>query len=156
MTAPRGLRDGSDSRGMNIPLSPLLLGSLIAGCVGTILLVAFLVVQFQTDPDPGGPRGPGEPPEGPPPLPPFPHLAFIVAMAFFAIAWLAVLAAASRDQLMRRINLMEARITELITEYGEHRRTEGYVEGMAEATRPTSPPAGGPDARLRSVPRPPQ
>jgi len=151
VTAPRGLRDGSDSRGMNIPLSPLLLGSLIAGCVGTILLVAFLVVQFQADPDPGGPRGQGEPPEGPPPLPPFPHLAFIVAMAFFALAWLAVLAAASRDQLMRRIDDMEARMVTLTTQYGEDRRTEGYVDGVHEATRPISPPAG-----LRSVPRPPQ
>lgn len=136
---------------MHIPLSPLLLGSLIAGCVGTILLVAFLVVQFQTDPDQGGPRGPGEPPEGPPPLPPFPHLAFIVAMAFFAIAWLAVLAAASRDQIIRRIDDMEARLVTLTTQYGEDRRTEGYVDGVHEATRPISPPAG-----LRSLPPPRQ
>ena len=156
MTAPRGLRDGSDSRGMNIPLSPLLLGSLIAAGVGTVLLIAFLIVQFQADPPKPGPGGPGQPPNNPPPLPPPAHLAFIAAMAIFAIAWLAVIASAARDQLMRRINLMEARITELTTEYGEHHRTDGFVEGMAEATRPTSPSAGGPDTRLRSVPPPPQ
>jgi hypothetical protein len=157
VTAPRGPRDGSDSRGMNIPLSPLLLGSLIAAGVGTVLLIAFLIVQFQADPPKSGPSGPGQPPnDRPPPLPPPGHMAFIAAMAIFGIAWLAVIASAARDQLMRRINLMEARIIELTTEYGEHRRTDGFVEGMAEATRPTSPSAGGPDTRLRSVPPPPQ
>jgi hypothetical protein len=132
---------------MNIPLSPLLLGSLIAAGVGTVLLIAFLIVQFQADPPKSGPGGTGQPPnDRPPPLPPPGHLAFIAAMAIFAIAWLAVIASAARDQL----------IIELTTEYGEHRRTHGFVEGMAEATRPTSPPAGGPDTRLRSVPPPPQ
>ena len=78
-------------------------------------------------------------------------------MAIFAIAWLAVLAAASRDQLMRRIDVMEARLVALTTEYGEHRRTEGFVEGMHEsmhqATR-TDPPPSVPGARLRRIPPP--
>jgi hypothetical protein len=141
---------------MNIPLSPLLLGSLIAAGVGTVILVAFLVMQFQADPIGAAPRGPDGLPNRPPPLPPPGHLAFIAAMAVFAIAWLAVLAAATRDQLARRIDQMEAQLVELITEYGEHRRTEGYIDGMREARGPTSPSAGGPEARLRSLPPPPQ
>jgi hypothetical protein len=151
VTAPRGLDDGSDRRGMHIPLSPLMLTSMVAAGVGTVLLTAFLVIQFQSEPPSRGGFGPDRPGADPPPLPPPEHLAFIVAMAIFAIAWLAVLAAASRDQLMRRIGVMEARLTALTTEYGEHRRTEGFVEGMHEATR-TDPPPSISGGRLRRIP----
>jgi hypothetical protein len=133
---------------MHIPLSPLLLGSLIAAGAGTVLLLSFLVIQFQAEPPKSGPPGVGN---TPPPLPPPAHLAFFVATAIFAIAWLAVLTVGARDQLIRRLDVMEARLIELTQDYGEHRRTDGYVEGVHEATR-TDSPTGGPSSRLRSLP----
>ena len=145
MTPPTG-PDKSAGRGLHIPLSPLMLGSLFAAVAGTALVIAFLVVQFQVERR-SGPPGPGDPP----PLPPPSHLAFFIAVAVFVMAWLAVLAAASRDTLMRRLDAMEARFVALTSEYGEHRRTEGYVEGVHEATRKDPPEGSGPGGRLRSV-----
>ena len=148
MTPPHGPHNRSDGRGMHIPLSPLMLGSLFAAVAGTVLIIAFLVIQFQAEPPEFGPPGVGN---KPPPLPPPAHLAFFLAAAVFVMAWLSVLAAASRDTLVRRLDAMEARFVALTSEYGEQRRTDGYVEGVHEATR-TDPPTGGPSSRLRSLP----
>lgn len=171
MATARGPRGGANGDGLHVPLSPLLLGSLIAAGVATLALVALTIVQLQADPPPpppppGGGGGGGGPSPGklPPPRPEY--IAFIVVAALFAISWLAVIAAACRDQIMRRVDAMEVRLMAATTEYGEQRRSDGYFEGMREARReqPDGGPTadapsqgadpGGPESRLRSVPPP--
>ena len=157
---------GSTVAGLHLQLSKLLLGSLIAAVAATGALVVTLLVGLPASHPP--PPGPGGMP------PPPPDLGALVAVpvitGLFVLAWLAVVVAFSRDQVLRRIEqlptapavegrliaelraqlaadrerelqLLEKRIAELTEEYGEQRETDGYLNGMRVATGDASVPA---------------
>jgi hypothetical protein len=150
---------GSTMGGLHLQLSGLLLGSLIAAVATTGALVIMLIVGLPPSHPPPGPGG------MPPPPPNLTSLAvFPVITGLFVLAWLAVVVAFSRDQILRRIEqlrdgpgtdarqligelraqlaadrerelqLLEERIAELTQEYGEQRETDGYLNGMRVAT----------------------
>ena len=89
---------GSIVGGLHLQLSKLLLGSLIAAVAATGALILTVIVGMP----PGHPPPP--PPGGMPPPPPLTSLAvFPVITGLFVLAWLAVVVAFSRDQILRRI-----------------------------------------------------
>jgi hypothetical protein len=125
------------ARGLQIHVSKLLLICSVAAIASTAA-AAVATYMDTTRPRPVG----GGPPGGPPPPPPPPSEAFIISIGFFVLAWLAVLVVLSRDQVLRQVaalrageglDEMEERITTMMREYGEHRETEGYVNGMRTA-----------------------
>ena len=157
---------GSTVVGLHLQLSKLLLGSLIAAVAATGALIVTLIVGMPpAHPPPPGPNG------MPPPPPNLTSLAvFPVITGLFVLAWLAVVVAFSRDQILRRIEQLrsppavegqllaelraqlatdreqelqglEKRITELTEEYGEQRETDGYLNGMRVATGEVPAPA---------------
>jgi hypothetical protein len=76
----------------------------------------------------------------------------MISLALFVLAWLAVLVVLSRDQILHRISALRGsegaevlaeRVTALMREYGEHRETEGYVNGMRTGMAP--------DAEIRQL-----
>jgi hypothetical protein len=95
---------GSTVGGLHLQLSTLLLGSLIAAVAATGALIITLAVGMP----PGHPPPPG--PGGmPPPPPPLTSLAvFPVVTGVFVLAWLAVIVAFSRDQILRRIEQLQS------------------------------------------------
>jgi hypothetical protein len=126
-----------NSRGLQIHVSKLLLVCTVAAIAAT---AAAAVATYM---DANRPRPQGPPPGGglPPPPPP-PSEVFIISIAVFVLAWLAVLIVLSRDQVLRQVaalrageglEAMEERITTMMREYGEQRETEGYVNGMRTA-----------------------
>jgi hypothetical protein len=169
---------GSTVGGLHLQLSGLLLGSLITAVAATgALIITLLVGMPPSHPPPPGPGG------MPPPPPNLTSLAvFPVITGVFVLAWLAVVVAYSRDQILRRIEqlregpgadarqliaelrtqlaadreqelrMLQERITELTQEYGEQRETDGYLNGMRVAT--AEEPAS---AKVHSIRRtPPQ
>ena len=110
--------------GVSFHVSPLLLGSGLAAIATTILLA----VVWYLDAKPPPPRVAG----GPPPPPPQ-HLAFLVVLGVFTVAWVAVIAAVCRDQIVRQINSATHQIITATLEFGEHRDTEGYLRAMRVA-----------------------
>jgi hypothetical protein len=157
---------GSTVGGLHLQLSKLLLGSLVAAVAATGALIVTMIVGLPpSHPPPPGPGG------MPPPPPNLTSLAvFPVITGLFVLAWLAVVVAFSRDQILRRIEqlrtppavegrliaelraqlaadrerelqLLEKRIAELTEEYGEQRETDGYLNGMRVATGEESTPA---------------
>ena len=89
---------GSTVGGLHLQLSRLLLGSLIAAVAATGALILTVIVGMP----PGHPPPP--PPGSMPPPPPLTTLAvFPVITGLFVLAWLAVVVAFSRDQILRRI-----------------------------------------------------
>ena len=110
--------------GVSFHVSPLLLGSGLAAIATTILLA----VVWYLDAKPPPPRAVG----GPPPPPPQ-HLAFLVVLGVFTVAWVAVIAAVCRDQIVRQINAATHQVITATLEFGEHRDTEGYLRAMRVA-----------------------
>jgi hypothetical protein len=104
MTEQARAEHGSTVGGLHLQLSTLLLGSLIAAVAATGALIITLIVGMP----PGHPPPPG--PGGmPPPPPPLTSLAvFPVVTGVFVLAWLAVIVAFSRDQILRRIEELRA------------------------------------------------
>ncbi len=89
---------GSTVGGLHLQLSKLLLGSLTAAVAATGALIITVIVGLP----PGHPPPP--PPGSMPPPPPLTSLAvFPVITGLFVLAWLAVVVAFSRDQILRRI-----------------------------------------------------
>ncbi|GAA3342929.1 hypothetical protein GCM10020358_39730 [Amorphoplanes nipponensis] len=89
--------------GLHLQVSGLLLGSLIAAVAATGALIITLAVGLPPGHPPPGPNG------MPPPPPDLTSLAvFPVITGVFVLAWLAVVVAYSRDQILRRIEQLKA------------------------------------------------
>ena len=89
---------GSIVAGLHLQLSKLLLGALVAAVAATGALIVTMVVGLPPAHPPPGPGG------MPPPPPNLTSLAaFPVVTGLFVLAWLAVVVALSRDQILRRI-----------------------------------------------------
>lgn len=94
---------GSIVGGLHLQLSKLLLGSLIAAVAATGALILTMVVGLPPAHPPPGPGG------MPPPPPNLTSLAvFPVITGLFVLAWLAVVVAFSRDQILRRVEQLRA------------------------------------------------
>jgi hypothetical protein len=94
---------GSTVAGLHLELSRLLLGSLIAAVAATGALIITMIVGLPPSHPPPGPGG------MPPPPPNLTSLAvFPVITGLFVLAWLAVVVAFSRDQILRRIDELRA------------------------------------------------
>jgi hypothetical protein len=90
---------GSTVAGLHLQLSKLLLGSLIAAVAATGALIITMTVGLPPSHPPPGPGG------MPPPPPNLTALAvFPVITGLFVLAWLAVVVAYSRDQILRRLD----------------------------------------------------
>ena len=89
---------GSTESGLHFQISKLLIGTSIAAIAATSALTIAVVTDM-----PGGPPPPG--PNGLPPPPPDlqPLAVMSVLTGLFVLAWLAVLVAFSRDQILQRI-----------------------------------------------------
>ncbi len=111
-------------------LTPLLLTSLTAALLCTVGLAVLWYLDVNSVPGP--PPPPGSRP--PPPSSPYIHATLIVAAASFVIAWVAVLAAAVRDHVMRRIDQIADRVATAAMEFAEQREEEGVFRGIKIAT----------------------
>jgi hypothetical protein len=109
--------------------SSMFVGCLVAAIAATLALAFLMAVQVTAPPGPPpGQQGPGRP--GPPLLNPQNLTSGIVIVAaLFTIAWIATVAAAIRDQILRETN-------RIMTEYGDLRETDGYVNGYHQRGRP--------------------
>ncbi|GAA3940158.1 hypothetical protein [Actinoplanes auranticolor] len=142
MTERARADQGSTVGGLHLQLSKLLLGSLLAAVAATGALIITVIVGMP----PGHPPPP--PPGGMPSPPPLTSLAvFPVITGLFVLAWLAVVVAFSRDQILRRIDqLRDGPVTdgrqfdeilaELRTQLAADRERELHVleERIAELT----------------------
>jgi hypothetical protein len=154
--------------GLHVHISKLLVAVFIAAIAATGALIVIVLVLMPP---------PGQPPPGPgglPPPPPSmrPVAVFPIITGFFVLSWLAVLVVFSRDQILQRLHSPEAGVShaelqrlraeiaadrerdlatlsEQLTEYGERRETDGYLNGMRTAT--SEPP----EPNVRSIRRPP-
>lgn len=108
----------------------MFVGSLVAAIAATVAL-AFLVVAQATSPPPPPPtQAAGKPPPPPGILNPQTLTSVIVVVAaLFTIAWIATIAAAARDLIMRDTH-------KIMSDYGELRETDGYVNGYRQRGRP--------------------
>jgi hypothetical protein len=108
----------------------MLLTSILAALVCTIVVAARWYHNVQVRPLPGQP-----PPPGPAGL--------IVFAALAAAAWVAVVIVACRDQIIRHVDAATARVIAHTELYGDAREQEGIFRGMAwqagEGSAPTSP-----------------
>jgi len=98
MTERTRAEHGSTVAGLHLQLSKLLLGALVAAVAATGALIVTMVVGLPPAHPPPGPGG------LPPPPPNLTSLAvFPVITGLFVLAWLAVVVAYSRDQILRRV-----------------------------------------------------
>jgi hypothetical protein len=112
--------------------SSMFVGSLVAAIAASVAL-AFLIVVQVTAP-PGPPPGSLQPASGRPPAPPLMNpqnltSIIVIVAALFAIAWIATIAAAIRDQILRETH-------RIMSEYGDLRETDGFVAGYHQRGRP--------------------
>ena len=94
---------GSIVGGLHLQLSRLLLGSLVAAVAATGALIVTMIVGLPPAHPPPGPGGLPPPPPSLQPLAVFP-----VVTGLFVLAWLVVVVAFSRDQILRRIEQLRA------------------------------------------------
>src|SRR4051794_1134301 len=100
MTERAGAEHGSTVAGMHLQLSRLLLVALVAAVAATGALVITVAVGL-----PAGHPPPPPPGGGMPPPPDLRALAVVpVITGLFVLAWLAVIVAFSRDQILRRLD----------------------------------------------------
>src|SRR3954451_16696894 len=98
MTERTGPEHGSIVAGLHLQLSKLLLGALVAAVAATGALIVTMVVGLPPAHPPPGPNG------MPPPPPNLTSLAvFPVITGLFVLAWLTVVVAFSRDQILSQI-----------------------------------------------------
>jgi hypothetical protein len=161
MTEPAG-------SGLHFHISKLLVAVFVLAIAATgALIVTVLVLMPSASIPPPGPGGLPPPPPNMQPLAVFP-----IVTGFFVLSWLAVLVVFSRDQVLQRlhqppadgVNRAElerlraeiaadrerdlAALSEQLTEYGERRETDGYLNGMRTATNEP------PEPNVRSFRRP--
>jgi hypothetical protein len=107
----------------------MFVGSLVAAIAATVWLVSLFVLEIQTPPPapPSVATGTGAPP--PPAVASSLTGLIIIATATFAIAWIATIMAAIRDQILSETN-------RILSEYGEMRETDGFLNGLRQASRP--------------------
>ena len=161
-------------RGFQLQISKLLVVAVIIATAATGALIVTLLTSMPSGQTPA--PGPGGMPPPPPNLRPL--AVFSVVTGFFVLSWLAVLVVFARDQILRQLRLhqeppapggelteqlaglraeigadLEAlgdRLTDLTTEFGERRETDGYLYGMRTATA-----ADQPEAKVRALRRNP-
>jgi len=133
---------GSIVGGLHLQLSKLLLGSLIAAVAATGALIITMAVGLPPAHPPPGPNG------MPPPPPNLTSLAvFPVLTGLFVLAWLTVVVAFSRDQILSRIEQLRdgpavdaCQLDQLIAELraqlaaDRERELEALEERIAELT----------------------
>jgi len=129
-------------------ITPMLLTTLVAAGLSTVLLV----VLWYVDAYPG--QAPAQPPPPPggrggPPPPPGIRASLAVAVGLFALAWVSVILVACRDQILRRIDQAAERVAAATLEFAEQREQEGIFRGMQMGKPPEPDPGGsgpgGPD-----------
>jgi hypothetical protein len=130
-------------------LTPLLLTSLIAAILCTIGLAVLWYVDANSVAGP--PPTPGTRP--PPPPSPYIHATLVVASGTFVITWIAVMATAIRDQVVRRIDHIADRVATAATEFAEQREEEGVFHGIKIAAT-NHPPDPDPGSAAQVVPFP--
>ena len=111
--------------------SSMFVGCLVAAIAATLALAFLMIVQITSPPGPppGSQQAAGGRP-APPLLNPQNLTSIVVVVAaLFTIAWIATIAAAVRDQILRESH-------KILTEYGELRETDGYVNGYRQGGRP--------------------
>jgi hypothetical protein len=122
--------------------SSMFVGSLVAAIAATAAL--FFLYALQVSTKPGPPPNGQNPNGGPPPSPFLTHesltSAITILAAIAAVAWVATIAAAIRDQILRDMN-------RILTDYAEMRETDGFLNGLRQASRP--------DAEVRQLHRVP-
>jgi hypothetical protein len=128
-----------DQRGREtFRLTPFLLGALVLALITTGLVMLAWYSNAGRAPAPGG----GAAPPPPPPPPPPQHGYLIVAVGLACIAWISVIIAFTRDQIMRHFDNVAAQLV-------ERAEQEGIFRGMniAEDER-AAPPPPDPDQRV--------
>jgi hypothetical protein len=155
--------------GLHFHISKLLVAAVIMATAATgALIIAILIDMPPSTPPPPGPNGLPPPPPPMQPLAVFPIVTGFFVLSWLAV--LVVFSrdqilqhlrqqaapAVSRDELRaaladlraevagdreREIGALGDRLAELTTEYGEHRETDGYLNGMrtAAANDPPEP-----------------
>jgi hypothetical protein len=111
----------------------MFVGSLVAAIAATAALAFLMIVQLSSPPPPPRPDQQGGGGGGPPPValtnPQNLTSLIVIAAALFAIAWIATIAAAIRDQILRETH-------KIMADYGDLRETDGYVSGYHQRGRP--------------------
>jgi hypothetical protein len=159
---------GSTVGGLSIQMSRLLLVCLVVATAATGALIITMVVGLPPGHPPPGPNGLPPPPPDLRPLATFPVVTGMFVLSWLsvvvvfsrdqilqrirqvqrepeaAVQRIDELFAELRSQLAadreRELRMLEERIAELTTEYGEQRETDGYLSGLRVAT--TEDPAG--------------
>jgi hypothetical protein len=135
-----------DEAGLHLRLSRLLLGCLVAAIASTIGVALFGALTMRPRPEGGLGR------IGANAAPPAAMPGLVVCVGLFVVAWVAVIATIARDQILRRVVLLEARLVAFAHEYGEQRDTSGYLRALRTAGLPTH---GASEVRqLHRVPSP--
>lgn len=132
-------RAESARNGAGFHLTPLLLTTVVFAVVATVVLAVMWSVDADTPPPP---------PPGRIPPPPPTHAGLNLAVAVFAVAWVAVIVAACRDQVLRRIDQMSDRLAAASIRFAEEREEDGYFRGArdhkgADVPRQAPPPPSG-------------
>jgi len=179
MTEPAPADRRSSPGGLHFQISKLLVATIIAATAATGALVVTVLVEMPSSAiPPPGPGGLPPPPPNLQPLAVFPIVTGLFVLCWLAVLVvfsrdqillrirqqqdspapgqeeLAGLLAALRAELAgdreRDLSALGERLTELTTEYGEQRETDGYLHGMrtAAANEP-------PEANVRSLRRNP-
>jgi hypothetical protein len=117
--------------GLQLHMSRLLLAGLIAGIVATLGVAVFTMVLL---------LGRMTLREG--------LAGLIISVGLFAIAWLTVIVAHARDQVLRKITAARAEILGAMEEYDGKLETEAYLRGMKAGV------AGGEVRPLHLMPPP--
>ncbi|MEU4216875.1 hypothetical protein [Actinoplanes sp. NPDC026623] len=159
---------GSTVGGLSIQMSRLLLVCLVVATAATGALIITILVGLPPAHPPPGPNGLPPPPPDLRPLATFPVVTGLFVLSWLsvvvvfsrdqilqrirqvqrepevAVQRVDELFAELRSQLAadreRELRMLEERIAELTTEYGEQRETDGYLSGLRVAT--TEDPAG--------------
>ncbi|MBB4765757.1 hypothetical protein ACFQFC_16215 [Amorphoplanes digitatis] len=162
MTERARADQGSTMGGLSIHVSKLLLVCLVVATAATGALIVTIVVGLPPSHPPPGPNGMPPPPPSLRPLATFPVVTGLFVLAWLSVVVvfsrdqilrrirqgqdrpeaaferidelfteLRSQLAADRD---RELRMLEERIAELTTEYGEQRETDGYLSGLRVAT----------------------
>jgi hypothetical protein len=131
--------------GLQLHMSRLLLGSLIISIAATLAVAVFGILAYSAPQPPGAIPPNGQSPSG---LPPGGPTSLLISIAIFVAAWVSVVVAHARDQVLRKLTAVRADILAAIEECDGKRETEAYLRGMRSG-------GGGGDVRPLHLMPPP-